>query len=225
MRKTTEESSGGLVVPPLRAARRWHPIGTAMMAPWRARVHRGDLLPRDGGVLIIANHLSYLDGPMVYAHCPRYVHMIVKKEAFKSIAGYALLHSGQIPIDRAGSDRKALAAGLDVLRRGDVLGLFPEGTRGNGGGSAIRNGAAWLALQADVPIVPVAVLGTKLPGDTKALPPFGRKIDIVYGEPLKIEAAPGQSGRALRESASRQLAAALSDGLSEAAELTGQRLP
>ncbi|GAB3569708.1 lysophospholipid acyltransferase family protein [Spelaeicoccus albus] len=225
MRTKTDKSAVEYVVPSLRAARRWHPIGTAMMSPWRARVHRAELLPQDGGVLIIANHLSYLDGPMVYAHCPRYVHMIVKKEAFKSIAGYALRRSGQIPIDRAGSDRRALNAGLDVLRRGDVLGLFPEGTRGNGAGSAIRNGAAWLALQAKVPIVPVAVLGTKLPGDTKALPPFGRKVDIVYGEPLQIDAAPGQTGRALREEVSRQLGAALSTGLAEAAELTGQRLP
>lgn len=223
--RRNETAPQELVVPSTTKAHRWHPIGTAMMAPWPTRVHRAERLPATGGALIIANHLSYLDGPMVYTHCPRNVHMIVKKEAFKSIFGYALLHSGQIPIDRAGSDRRALNAGLEVLRRGDVLGLFPEGTRAHGPGSAIRTGAAWLALQAKVPIVPVAVLGTKLPGDEKALPPFGRKVDIVYGEPLQLESASGRSGRDVREGVSRQLSTALSNVLGEAAELTGRELP
>jgi 1-acyl-sn-glycerol-3-phosphate acyltransferase len=183
-------------------------------------------MPATGGVLVVANHLTYLDGPMVYRVSPRDMHLLVQHEVFRGIVGWALRSSGQIPIDRSGNDREALNLALGVLRRGDVLGMVPEGTRGGGSAASVRSGAAWLALQAGVPILPVAVLGTRRRGDKKTIvPPLGRKVDIVFGEPIHLQKSPGQSGRELRLAASNQLQAVLAEHVRTALELTGQTLP
>ncbi|WGW13195.1 lysophospholipid acyltransferase family protein [Saxibacter everestensis] len=208
------------------APHRWRLVGRILMSPWRRKVHLAEKLPAAGGVIVVANHLTYLDGPLVYRISPRPMHLLVRHDIFKGIVGWALKSSGQIPIDRASNDRNALGTALRVLRRGDVLGIFPEGTRGEGSASSVRSGAAWLALQAEVPIVPVAVLGTRRGGEpSRFLPPPGRKIDIVFGDPVYLEKPAGQSGRAARLAASKQLQAILANHVRQSLQLTGQTLP
>lgn len=206
------------------AARRW--MGTVFSSPWRVRAHGLERLPAEGGALLVANHMTMVDGPLVYTVVRRGLHMLVKKEMFSGVVGRLLLDAGQIPIDRTGNDRTALSTATEVLRRGDLVGMFPEGTRGGGMPAAVRGGAAFLAVGADVPVVPVAVLGTRRPGDrSRFAPPPGRRIDVVFGAPVRLADQEGLSGRERRQLASDELQALLAGHIEAACRLTGQRLP
>ena len=98
-----------------------------------------------GPVIFAGNHISFLDGPVMFGASPRPMHILVKKEMFKGFLGRVLRASGQLPVDRAG-DRAALQLSKAVLDAGRCVGILPEGTRGSGKAAGISNGVAWLAL-------------------------------------------------------------------------------
>ncbi|GAA0585134.1 1-acyl-sn-glycerol-3-phosphate acyltransferase [Kribbella sandramycini] len=151
-------------------------------------VHREELFPRVGPVLMTPNHLSLLDGPLLGAISPRMLHQLAKIEAFGGLQGQFLHRVGQIAIDRSTYDNLAIRKSIRVLRDGRVLNIYPEGTRGAGDFGRIRLGAAYLAMVTGAPILPVALLGTRLPGgDVERYPPAGSRIDVVYGEPFTVD--------------------------------------
>ena len=102
---------------------------------------------------------------MVMGIAPRGTHFLIKKEAFVGPLGPFLEGIGQLKVDRAVADRAAITDALAVLDRGGVLGIFPEGTRGDGDFASLRAGLAYFAVRSGAPVVPVAVLGsTAAPG-------------------------------------------------------------
>ncbi|MFC9688971.1 lysophospholipid acyltransferase family protein [Kribbella sp. NPDC056951] len=152
------------------------------------RVHHEELFPRTGPVLMTPNHLSLLDGPLLGAIAPRMLHQLAKIEAFGGLQGWFLHRVGQIAIDRTSYDPRAIRQSIKVLRDGRVLNIYPEGTRGTGDFTRIRLGTAYLAMVTGAPILPVALLGTRLPGgDIEGFPPSGSRVDVVYGEPFTID--------------------------------------
>ncbi|WP_182113834.1 MULTISPECIES: 1-acyl-sn-glycerol-3-phosphate acyltransferase [unclassified Actinotalea] len=176
---------------------------------WRTRVVGAHHVPASGPVILAANHLGVADGPVLHGAAPRGTHILVKEEAFRGPVGSILRAAGQIPVDRSGG-RAALVTALAVLRRGDVVGIFPEGNRGRGDGSTGRAGVAWLAVTSGAPVVPVAVLGTRRTGEsTGRLPGPRRRLHVEFGPPLVLERAPGVSGRAAVEQANAALREAL----------------
>lgn len=192
---------------------------------YNTRVHGKELVPGRGGVIFAANHLSYLDGPVMVGAAPRYMHVLVKNEMFKGFLGSVLTASGQISIDRAG-DRQALQRAKHVLGSGGCIGILPEGTRGQGAASSVSSGVAWLALNSAAPVVPVALLGTRHPGEHKdKIPPLRRKIHVSFGEPTRIEREPGTSGRVSMDTAAERIRALLAGHVRSAIERTGQPLP
>src|SRR5690606_19743029 len=120
---------------------------------WRTEVLDAHHVPASGPVVVAANHIALLDGPLVHGVVPRPSHILVKREMFRGPVGWVLHAAGQIPVDRS-NGRPALAAALAVLRRGDVVGIFPEGMRGRGDASGSRAGVAWLAVNSGAPVVP-----------------------------------------------------------------------
>jgi 1-acyl-sn-glycerol-3-phosphate acyltransferase len=139
--------------------------------------------------------------------------------------GSVLRAAGQIPVERDGG-RSALSSALVVLKRGGVVGVFPEGNRGRGDASSARAGIAWLALNGHAAVVPVAVLGTRRTGESVGhLPGLRRRLAIEFGEPLILERPPGVSGRVALESANESIRAALADLVDRASERTGLTLP
>jgi len=193
--------------------------------PWRTEVLDAHLVPRTGAVIVAANHIGLLDGPLVHGVVPRPSHILVKHEMFRGPVGPILRAAGQIPVDRR-NGRPALATALAVLRRGDVVGIFPEGMRGRGDASDSRAGVAWLAVSSGAPVVPLAVLGTRRTGEsTTALPPLRRRLVVGFGEPIHLERTPGTSRREAVAEANALLRTALSAHVQSVVDRTGVALP
>lgn len=125
------------------------------------RVEGQDQVPPSGGCLLAANHLSLLDPPALGSALEhRQVHFMAKQELFqRPLLGRLIRALGSFPVERGQVDRQALRQALELLKRGSVVGIFPEGTRGPGGPEMLpwHPGIALLAHQAQVPIVPVAL--------------------------------------------------------------------
>ncbi|MEU0657379.1 lysophospholipid acyltransferase family protein [Streptomyces albogriseolus] len=174
-------------VPSLRGAEVGRRIGVGLMyGLWKPRVLGSWRVPAAGPVILAVNHAHNIDGPMVMGVSPRPTHFLIKKEAFVGPLDPFLTGIGQVKVDRHSTDRTAIARALGVLERGGVLGIFPEGTRGEGDFASIRAGLAYFAVRGGAPIVPVAVLGSSdRPGRLiKALPPLRSRVDVVFGDPF-----------------------------------------
>lgn len=143
-------------------------------------------IPRTGGVILAANHISYLDPPVVGCYLKRQVHYMAKEELFRSpLLGAWMRWVGTFPVRRGTADRKALKHAIDLLIRGKVICIFPEGTRSPDGKlQAPELGIGLIALKSGAPIVPAAIIGTD-----KVLPPhstrlYRHRVKVVYGRPL-----------------------------------------
>ncbi len=205
---------------PVRA--RW--VGTLLgRAVWRAEVIGAERVPRTGPVVLAANHTGVADGPLLFGLAPRPLHILVKEEMFHGVVGFFLRAAGQIPTDRA-VGRSALLSGLAVLRRGGAVGIFPEGDRGRGAVESIRAGAAWMAVTGGVPLVPVAILGSRRSGESLGhLPGLRRRLVIEFGEPLMPDTA--GTRRQQVERTSDTLRRAMSELVVDAQRRTGLTLP
>jgi glycerol-3-phosphate dehydrogenase (NAD(P)+) len=128
----------------------------------RLRGIGGEEVPRRGPLLLAANHRSFLDPFVIGALVRRPVYYVAKRELFARRSQAWLLRSlGAFPIDRGRSDEDAMATAKQILRRGDCVVIFPEGTRVRKGPlGAPRRGVGRLALETGAPVVPVAVIGT-----------------------------------------------------------------
>ncbi len=157
----------------------------------RFHVEGVDHVPRQGGCLLVANHVSFLDPPVGgVAVRHRMVHFLARDTLFRNrMFGWCLHRLGVIPLHRAGNDvgalRRAMVTGLDVLKSGHVLAMFPEGTRSSDGQlQEPKGGAGYLMVRAGVPVVPVYIGGTfEVWPRQRLLPRLGR-IWIRFGAPI-----------------------------------------
>jgi len=166
---------------PMRALRGWRGVGrVAFGALWNIRTHLHHNLP-DGPAIIAPNHTAAIDGPLIVLASPD-TFALAKSELFSSPVAPLLRVAGQIPLERTFPDVDGLRRAVHVLRSGRKLAIFPEGRRGSGDFTQFRGGVAWLALVTGVPVVPVAILGTKPSGtDLNAVPRLRATIDVVFG--------------------------------------------
>lgn len=193
---------------------------------WDIGLHGADRVPKTGPVILTSNHIGWLDGPLLVALAPRLVHALTKFEMFAGRAGRLLRATGQIPVERTTIDVTAVRRCVRALRDDQAVVVFPEARRGGGEWDRLRNGYAYLALVTGAPIVPVTVFGTRERGESVSqLPPNGRRIDVVYGEPIAVRAEPWPRRRDLVERTGQQLRARLVEHLGEAKTLTGRETP
>ena len=190
------------------------------------RVHHPERFPRRGPVVVTANHIGIIDGPLMAIFAPRPVHALTKIEMFDGRLGRFLKLTGQIPLDRYRTDPLAVRTALRVLREGDAVGVFPEGTRGNGELDSFRRGAAYLALVTGAPVVPLTFVGSREPGGhMNSLPPKGARIDIVVGQPIPVDAVPWPRRSSTVAALTDDLHQRMLAGLKEALAETGRALP
>lgn len=182
----------------------------------RRRVSGRENVPATGAVVLVANHSSLLDGPVIGSVLGRRPVFLIKREMFRGPLGPVFVRLGQLAVRRGEPDREALLAAVQVLRGGGLIGIFPEGTRGSGEVAAAHNGAAWLARAGDAVMLPVACRGTLRPPGTRRR--WRPRVDVLIGEPLP---APAGKGRAALTDATEQVRATLAALVTELDRLRG----
>ena len=142
-------------------------------------------IPKSGGAIIAANHISLWDPPALSAACTRAIHFMAKEELF-SIYGLKWIFTvlKAFPVRRGTADRIAIKHAISLLKNGEIVGLFPEGTRSTTGElGKPEPGIAMIALKAGVPIIPAAIIGTNKKGKYGCIFP---QFIIKFGKPIVI---------------------------------------
>lgn len=176
------------------------PLLKVLFRPW---VRGAERIPTDGAAILASNHLSFSDSIFLPLMLRRPVVFLAKSEYFtgKGLKGtltrWFFKSTGQLPIDRSGgkASEAALNTGLQVLAQGQLLGIYPEGTRSPDGRLFRgRTGIARMVLEAKVPVFPVAMIDTeKVQPIGKRLPRI-RRIGVVVGDPLDFSRFAGMEG-------------------------------
>lgn len=212
-------------LPSERGAEVGRRIGVGLMhGLWRPRVLGAWRVPAAGPAILAVNHSHNIDGPMVMGVAPRPTHFLIKKEAFVGPLGSFLTGIGQLEVDRHTADRTAITRALGVLDAGGVLGIFPEGTRGEGDFASLRAGLAYFAVRSGAPVVPVAVLGSSERRGRliQGLPPLRSRIDVVFGDPFDAGDGSGRRTRRALDEATERIQKQLTAHLENARRLTGR---
>ena len=158
-----------------------------LLAP--LRVYGTERVPRHGPFVLCCNHFSWLDPWVIGAASPRNIRFVAKQEAHDTpIMGWFIRLFGTSSVRRGESDREAVRVMRDVVRRGGVLGMFPEGTRQKEEPGPVLPGAAMVAVQERVPVVCCAIEGSQ----RWRLGNF-RPVSLAYGEPLDLGQHPRNS--------------------------------
>lgn len=172
--------------------RAWRAVGVALSAALADVCFEGmDRVPETGPVLLAVNHSSFLDGPLLFGRLPRPVSFLVKAEAFapgRGVIGRVLIAGAQIPVRRHQIDPAPVRLVLAVLRSGGVIGIFPEGTRGDGTVRQALPGVGYLALKTGATVVPVAVHGSASMSRRRTL--ARPEVTVSIGQPQHFPAAP-----------------------------------
>jgi 1-acyl-sn-glycerol-3-phosphate acyltransferase len=167
-------------------------LGPLTRSVWRVQRTGYERLPADGPAILCPNHISFLDSMFLMLTVPRNISFVGKAEYMDSWkTKYLFPAFGMIPIDRSGGSKSsaALEAAAVVLRRGELFGIFPEGTRSRDGYLYKgRTGAARLAMETGAPIYPVGIVGTDKiqPPGAKGPKPF-KSCSIEIGRPIRPE--------------------------------------
>lgn len=167
----------------------------------QVRVVGEDRIPA-GPVLLAGNHTGFLDGPLVYILLHRPSCFLAKAELFDGFWAPVLRWAQQIPVRRGEPDRAALQAALDALADGELVGMFPEGTRGEGKLETIQDGVGYIAAMSGCLVVPVVCRGTAraLPRG-RLFPRLRTRVEIFVGEPFQVSAEPPLRRHALHHAA------------------------
>ncbi|HKS48612.1 MAG TPA: lysophospholipid acyltransferase family protein [Amycolatopsis sp.] len=178
-------------------------LGPLLRSLWPTKVTGAENIPAHGGAILASNHLAVADSFFMPLRVKRRVTFPAKQEYFTEKGFKGLLKkwfftaAGQIPIDRSGGSaaQAALDTAIRLLREGHLLGIYPEGTRSPDGRLYKgKTGVARIALEAGVPVIPVAMIGTDQvnPIGSKLWRP--RRLEIKFGAPLDFSRYEGLSG-------------------------------
>ncbi|MBR2214528.1 MAG: 1-acyl-sn-glycerol-3-phosphate acyltransferase [Selenomonadaceae bacterium] len=153
---------------------------------FRAEIIGRENMPREGAVILAANHMSNWDPPFLACFLFRPVSYMAKVELFKNpIFGAAITKCHAFPVKRGGADKSAIKTAVNVLKEGRCLGLFPEGTRSRDGHlKKAEAGVGLIAALTKAPVVPAAILGTERMFKAGS---FFPKLKLIYGSPLRFE--------------------------------------
>ncbi len=152
-----------------------------LISGWEVRGREN--VPRNGGLIVASNHISFWDPPMVGSALPRESHFLAKEELFETpVLGALIRGLNSIPIRRGVADMSGLSRAIETLKSGSALLMFPEGTRMRDGElHPARPGVGMIAVQANVPILPCYISGSNRPGKWWYR---GTRVRIWFGAPL-----------------------------------------
>ncbi|HET6171615.1 MAG TPA: lysophospholipid acyltransferase family protein [Gaiellales bacterium] len=217
MASTPAEEEGGQKPLSLPRYRPWfydlvRIASATFLLPFRLTASGIENVPTEGGVVLAPMHRSYVDSLAVGVPLKqRQFRAMAKYELFLvPVVGRAIALGGGFPVRRGVQDMEAYEAALALLRGGDMLLVFPEGTRNRDGSARPQLGAARLALEAAVALVPVSISGSDR---IKLLPPRFPRIHVHYGEPIPLDDLPLDDLRRSSYTATKRWSAAIDAGL------------
>ncbi|MBA4865239.1 1-acyl-sn-glycerol-3-phosphate acyltransferase [Streptomyces sp. PSKA54] len=170
-------------------------LGPLLRLLFRPRIEGLEHVPESGAAIIAGNHLSFSDHFLMPAILRRRITFLAKAEYFTGpgikgrLTAAFFRSAGQIPVDRSGKEagQAAIREGLGVLSKGELLGIYPEGTRSHDGRLYKgKVGVAAMALKARVPVIPCAMIGTFEAQPPGQVVPSLRPVTIRFGEPLEF---------------------------------------
>jgi 1-acyl-sn-glycerol-3-phosphate acyltransferase len=172
--------------------------GKLVLLVFRTRVNGWENVG-GGGAIIAGNHVSYMDPILMWCAARRPVHFMAKRELWdNSIIAWALPRLWGFPVSRGQADRGAIQTATELLQAGELVGVFPEGSRrqdADAGLGEAQGGAAFLALRAGVPVVPVAFVGTDRVWPKGAKVPRLARTAIRIGAPIDTNSVAPNAGR------------------------------
>lgn len=170
-------------------------IGSAVKLIAPLRVYGAERVPMTGGLVVAANHFSWIDPPALGAASPRTLYFMAKVEAHRVPGLGQLMRSfGAFAVRRGESDRDAVRTMREIVRDGHALGMFAEGTRQKSGvPGSVQPGAAMVAINESVPLIPVALHGSQ-----RWRPGNFAPVSLAWGEPMRFEGLP-PGGRGYKE--------------------------
>ncbi|MFD7419322.1 lysophospholipid acyltransferase family protein [Streptomyces californicus] len=179
-------------------------LGPVLRLLFRPRIEGLDNIPEDGAAIVAGNHLSFSDHFLMPAILKRRITFLAKAEYFTGpgvkgrFTAFFFRSAGQIPVDRSGKDagQAAIREGLGVLAKGELLGIYPEGTRSHDGRLYKgKVGVAVMAITAGVPVIPCAMLGTfEIQPPGQKIPKI-KQVAIRFGEPLDFSRYAGMENQ------------------------------
>ncbi|NEC41184.1 lysophospholipid acyltransferase family protein [Streptomyces sp. SID8016] len=179
-------------------------LGPVLRLLFRPRIEGLDNIPEDGAAIVAGNHLSFSDHFLMPAILKRRITFLAKAEYFTGpgvkgrLTAFFFRSAGQIPVDRSGKDagQAAIREGLGVLAKGELLGIYPEGTRSHDGRLYKgKVGVAVMAITAGVPVIPCAMLGTfEIQPPGQKIPKI-KQVAIRFGEPLDFSRYAGMKNQ------------------------------
>lgn len=178
-------------------------VGPLLKTIFRFWIVGHENIPKTGGVIMASNHLSFVDSVFLPLAMERRISFLAKSDYYsaRGVKGnfikFILTNTGMLPIDRSGgkASEASLQTGLEVLARGEVLGIYPEGTRSPDGRMYRgRTGVARMILEAGVPVVPIAMIDTEKVMSSRHRLPRVARVGMVVGEPLDFSRFHGLEG-------------------------------
>jgi 1-acyl-sn-glycerol-3-phosphate acyltransferase len=193
---------------------------------WGVTIRGTEHVPARGPLVVVSNHIGWLDGPLMAIVGPRPVHVLTKREMYHGPLGSFLIAAGQIPVLREGADPAAVKVALRVLREGGAVGVFPEGTRGAGEVTRVKPGAAYLAMATGATVVPLVFVGTRLPGGSNgSVPPAGSAFVLTFGPGIEVTQQGWPRKQPATHALSERIREVLLATLRDAEQATGMTLP
>ena len=170
-------------------------IGTAVKIAAPLRVYGAERVPLEGGLVVAANHFSWIDPPALGAAIPRTLYFMAKAEVYRVPGLGELMRSfGAFAVRRGESDREAVRTMRQIVRDGHALGLFVEGTRQRSGvPGPVLPGAAMVAINEEVPVVCAAIYGSY-----EWRPGSFRPVSVAWGTPMTFDGLP-RGGKGYKE--------------------------
>ncbi|MBO7934726.1 MULTISPECIES: lysophospholipid acyltransferase family protein [Streptomyces] len=178
-------------------------LGPLLKLTFRPRISGLEHIPESGAAIVAGNHLSFADHFLMPAVLKRRITFLAKAEYFTGpglkgrLTAAFFRSAGQIPVDRSGKEagQAAIREGLGVLSKGELLGIYPEGTRSHDGRLYKgKVGVAVMALRAGVPVIPCAMIGTFEAQPPGKVLPTPHPVTIRFGEPLDFSRYAGMEG-------------------------------